>query len=171
VAPSPRRVQLGQTEGYGPAVVQQPLHAVVHPPAFYRLSFADSGFHLLLRTPRPRLYCCLLSACAMPRRIGQCVTNALAVTRSLPPCHSAGRGNTFWGLYSDSGAALALPGCDFGPYLNFVGRYRGVLVGARPSPPSDLPAPIDFARSATGDGPAGPRSSARPCSGVLGRLC
>ncbi len=42
----------------------------------------------------------------------------------------AGRGNTYWGLHSNSGRALVLPPCDFGPYLNFVGAYRGFSVGS-----------------------------------------
>ncbi|PSC69079.1 band 7 [Micractinium conductrix] len=37
----------------------------------------------------------------------------------------AGRGNTFWRLHSASGRPLYLPGCDFGPILNFVGNYQG----------------------------------------------
>lgn len=37
----------------------------------------------------------------------------------------AGRGNTYWFLRSASGRPLYLPGCDFGPILNFVGPYNG----------------------------------------------
>jgi hypothetical protein len=41
-----------------------------------------------------------------------------------------GRGNTYWGLHSASGRPLVLPGCSFGPYLNFVGNYRGFTVSS-----------------------------------------
>lgn len=37
----------------------------------------------------------------------------------------SGRGNTYWNLHSQSGRALNLPGCQFGPFLTFVGRYKG----------------------------------------------
>lgn len=44
--------------------------------------------------------------------------------RSDRGAHS-GRLNTFWNVRAGSGAALALPPCDFGPLLGFFGSYRG----------------------------------------------
>ena len=34
----------------------------------------------------------------------------------------------YWGLRSASGRPLWLPGCDFGPFLNFIGNYAGAPV-------------------------------------------
>ncbi|PRW56123.1 band 7 [Chlorella sorokiniana] len=44
--------------------------------------------------------------------------------RSDRGAHS-GRNNVYWGLRAANGHSLAMPACDFGPYLSFVGNYAG----------------------------------------------
>ena len=53
---------------------------------------------------------------------------------ALPVSSRAGRSNTFWNLYSTTKPTLALPTCDYGPFLNFVGSYSGNQVWHRFAP-------------------------------------
>jgi len=48
------------------------------------------------------------------------------------PSPPAAANNTWWNIYSSRGATLYLPDCDFGPILNYVGRYGPPEICERP---------------------------------------
>lgn len=83
-----------------------------------------TGRPLALISPPAR--CAAAAASSAPRLAAQLADAG----RTLPGMPDAGRGNTYWGLRSASGRPLPLPTCAFGPFLNFVGNFRGFPVGS-----------------------------------------
>lgn len=89
-------------------------------------------------------------------------------------CTPAGANVTWWNLSQKSGGAIALPPCDFGPLLYFVGRWLPPSAssgGVADADSIDLP----LASAASSDGAAAPApaaaaapSAAAPGYGPLG---
>lgn len=55
---------------------------------------------------------------------------SLANTMPPSPCVPAAANNTVWNVGPASKRQVALPGCDFGPHLVFVGSYAPPTPGA-----------------------------------------